>query len=261
MKYGFIGLGNMGGAIVSGVIESGALSGDEFTGYDRHPDKLARYPIAPCTDAAECARGAQIILLAVKPQALDALFGQLEGALVPGRLVISVAAGIPLSRYESRFPGVAFVRAMPNINAAVRRSVTAICGGSCASPEQLGQAKKLLECVGEVFEIPEKLFGAFSAVGCASPAYAFMFADALASAGVKAGLPRAVALRVALNAVLGSMETLKESGAHPMELADRVCSPGGTTIEGVHRLRAGGFESAVYDAISAVIAKDSLLGG
>ncbi|MCR4771767.1 MAG: pyrroline-5-carboxylate reductase [Oscillospiraceae bacterium] len=261
MKYGFIGLGNMGGAIVRGVVESGALAGNEFFAYDRHPDKLGKYPVVPCSGAAECARGADTVVLAVKPQALDALFDELEGALVPGKLAVSVAAGIPLSRYESRFPGVAFVRAMPNLNAAVRRSVTAVCGGSCASAEQLALVKRLLECVGEVFEIPEKLFGAFSAVGCASPAYAFMFADALASAGVKAGLPRASALRIAVNSVLGSMETLRESGVHPMELADRVCSPGGTTIEGLHRLRADGFESAVYDAIAAVIAKDSSLGG
>ncbi|MBO4330942.1 MAG: pyrroline-5-carboxylate reductase, partial [Oscillospiraceae bacterium] len=245
MRYGFIGLGNMGGAIVRGVVESGALSADEFTGFDRHPDKLARYPVLPCPDAAGCAREAQTVVLAVKPQALEAVFDELEGALVPGKLVVTVAAGVPLSRYESRFPGIAFVRAMPNLNASVLRSVTAICGGRHVSPEQLAQVRKLLECVGEVYEIPEKLFGAFSAVGCASPAFAFMFADALASAGVKAGLPRSVALSVALNAVSGSMETLMESGVHPMELADRVCSPGGTTIEGVHRLRAGGFESSV----------------
>lgn len=261
MKYGFIGLGNMGGAIARGAVESGRLSPAELFGYDRHDDKLSSCPVTPCSSAAECAEKADVVVLAVKPQAMDAALGELGPVLSPGKAVVSVAAGIPLARYENTLPNIPFIRAMPNINASVRRSVTALCGGSAAEKRHMDAVRVLFECVGEVYEIPEKLFSAFSAVGCASPAYAFMFADALASAGVKAGLKRADALSIAVNSLLGSMETLRQSGVHPMELADRVCSPGGTTIEGLHRLRADGFESAVYDAIAAVMEKDKLLGG
>lgn len=262
MTYGFIGLGNMAQSILRGMRKTWGEDGFSAYGFDRHPEKITASGVTPCGSAAQCAEAADVIVLAVKPQAVDAVLSALNSLPLGGKLIISMAAGLTTAYYEARCASrVPVVRVMPNINAAVGRSVTAVCGGTLALPEHIRTASELFSAVGSVYEIPERLFGAFSAIGCASPAYAYMFADALASAGVRAGLPRATAISVATDAILGSMENLRQGQVHPAELADRVCSPGGTTIEGVHRLRADGFESAVYDAIAAVIEKDKKLGG
>lgn len=261
MVYGFIGLGNMAQSIIRGASRSQTGTGVfSLCGYDRHPEKAEACGVTLCGGIAQCAAVADVIVLAVKPYAVEGVLSELKGVLGE-KPIISVAAGLDTEYYQSRCGAVPVVRAMPNINAAVGHSVTALCGGTFARPEHIRAASELFSTVGSVYEIPERLFGAFSATGCASPAYAYMFADALASAGVKAGLPRSTALDIAARSILGSMINLLQSEAHPSELADRVCSPGGTTIEGLHRLKACGFESSVHEAIAAVIEKDKKLGG
>ena len=148
---------------------------------------------------------------------------------------------------------------MPNINARVLAAASGLCGGKNASREQVALVRRMFETVGTVYELPESQFSAFSALGGASGAFIHLYIDALASAGVKAGLPRALAQDVACQAVLGSAKLTLESGEHPIALCDQVCSPGGTTIEGVHTLKRLGFESAVQQAVDAVIEKDRML--
>lgn len=261
MKYAFVGLGNMASAILRGMHASPAFSDAELYGYDRHPEKADDLPADYCPTLEELVSHADILILCVKPHSLDELLLRLRPLLRPGCVVASVAAGKPIAWYEERLPGVPFVRAMPNVNARVNAGVTAICGGSAATAEQVALVRDIFAAVGTTYELEEKHFSAFSAIAGAAPAYTYLYMDALASAGVRAGLPKAASLRIAADMVLGSALLLRESGEHPAALADRVCSPGGTTIEGLHRLRALGFEHAVYEAIAAVIDKDRAIGG
>ena len=261
MTYAFIGLGNMASAIIRGMRACAGFQDAVIRGFDRHPEKASGLPMEFCPDLEELTGSADILLLCVKPHSLEELLGRLKPLLKPDLIVASVAAGKSIAWYEERLPGLPFVRAMPNINARVNAGTTAICGGSLAAPEQVALVKAVFDAVGSTYELEEKHFSVFSAIAGAAPAYTYLYMDALASAGVKAGLPKATALSVAEDMVLGSAKMLRESGEHPAALADRVCSPGGTTIEGLHELRAHGFETAVYAAIASVIKKDSSLGG
>lgn len=261
MNYGFIGLGNMASAIIRGMAAHEGFHNASILGYDHHPEKANALPIQPCADLRDIAGKSDVLFLCIKPYALESLLKDLLPLLHKGCIISSVAAGKSISWYEERIPGFSFVRVMPNINASVGAATTAICGGSQAKPEQVELIKAVFDAVGTAFVLEEKHFSAFSAIAGAAPAYTYLYIDALASAGVKAGLPKASALSIAADMVLGSAKMLKDSGEHPAALADRVCSPGGTTIEGLHRLRAAGFESAVYEAIAAVIRKDQSLGG
>lgn len=265
MTYGFIGLGNMAGAILRGMHKSGAFAGDILCGYNRSEGKTLALQkeigLEPCSSALAVAQRSDVVVLAVKPQMMGDVLPQIAPALRPEQLVISIAAGKPTAYYEAAFPApVPVVRVMPNINAKVCAATSAVCGGKYATPAHLEIAKKLFATVGSVFEITEAQFAAFSAIGGASGAFIHIYIDALASAGVKAGLPRPLAQDVACQAVLGAARLTAESGEHPIALVDQVCSPGGTTIEGVHTLKRLGFESAVQQAVDAIIAKDQKLG-
>ena len=177
-----------------------------------------------------------------------------------GKMFQYFAAGKPISWYEERLPDFPFVRAMPNVNAGVNAGITAICGGSCATAEHVILIRGIFDAVGKTYVLDEKHFSAFSAIAGAAPAYTYLYMDALASAGVKAGLTKQTSLAIAADMVLGSAVLLQKTGEHPAVLVDKVCSPGGTTIEGLHRLRELGFEHSVYEAIAAVIEKDKSLG-
>ena len=260
MNYAFVGLGNMASAIIRGMQKNPTFREVVILGHDHHPEKAAELPLHFCETLEELTGQADVLLLCVKPHALEGLLTQLRPLLGPSCIVASVAAGKPISWYEERLPALPFIRVMPNINARVNAGTSAVCGGSRAKPEHVALIKDIFDAVGSAFELEERHFSAFSAIAGAAPAYTYLYIDALASAGVKAGLPKAAALSIAADMVQGSAKLLLESGEHPAALADRVCSPGGTTIEGLHRLRALGFESAVYDAIDAVIQKDRSLG-
>jgi pyrroline-5-carboxylate reductase len=259
MTYGFIGLGNMASAIIRGMRASENFAKADIYGFDIDLSKSTSLILNICKSSAICVHLSDVIVLAVKPQTLESVLQEISPYLGPDKLLVSIAAGKPIQFYETRMGRVPFVRVMPNINANVSAAACAVCGGSLASPEHIDTVKKLFSAVGCVYELPESMFPAFGAIAGAAPAYAYMFVDALASAGVKAGIPKPLALNIAADTVLGSAKMIKESGAHPMELVDRVCSPSGTTIEGMHKLREKGFESAVYAAIEAVIEKDKKL--
>ncbi|MDY2719346.1 MAG: pyrroline-5-carboxylate reductase [Candidatus Faecousia sp.] len=264
MVYGFIGLGNMASAILRGMAKSGSYAADTLCGYNPTVSKTLALQkelgLVPCESVEETARRVDIIVLAVKPQKMDEVLAQICPAMNREKLVVTVAAGKPLSYYEQRLPqGVSVVRVMPNINAKVCASVSALCGGTCATEAHLALVRRLFETVGTVFEIDEAHFSAFSALGGASGAFVLLYLDALASSGVKAGFPRQLAMQIACQTVLGSAKLAMDTGAHPIALMDEICSPGGTTIEGVHTLKRLGFETAVEQGIDAIIAKDQKL--
>ena len=265
MVYGFIGLGNMASAILRGMAASGAFADDTLCGFNRSEGKtLALWHeigLVPCESAAAVAQMADVVVLAVKPQMLPDVLPLVTPEMTPDKLLVSIAAGKPTTYYEAQLQdGVGVVRVMPNINARVGAAASGICGGKFATEEQIQIVREMFSAVGEVYDVPEHLFAAFMALAGASGAFVHVYIDALASAGVKAGLSRPLAEQLAAQATLGAAKLTKESDEHPIALCDQVCSPGGTTIEGVHMLKRLGFETAVQQAVEAIIAKDKKLG-
>jgi len=266
MRYGFIGLGNMGGAILRGMVSCGNFAEDSIFGFDSDKNKLESAAkdtgLIPCASAEDLVAESDVVILAVKPQQLAGVLTQIIDVKgLPEKLFVSIAAGYPIQRIRKLLLNskVSVIRAMPNLNAAVGEAITAICQDSPATESQFGIAEKIFSSVGETVLLTEKLLGAFSAVAGASPAFTFMYADALAMAGVQAGIPRDLSLKIALQAIKGSCINASASSEHPDLLRDRVCSPGGTTIEGVTVLEEDGFKGTVMDAVRAVIEKDELL--
>ena len=262
---GFIGTGNMATAIIKGVIKSGMLKGEDIAVYDIAKEKAAalskEYGLIVFESENEIAKKCDKVILSVKPNAFPNLLEKIDGELkVNNPLIISIAAGKTLEfissclSYDARI-----VRVMPNINAKVGAAVSAYCGKENVSEGDLAFVKELCESFGIAVNISENLFSAYSAIGGCSPAFAYMFIDALARAAVKNGMPKDTALEVAAGAVLGSAKMILESDEHPWKLVDQVCSPGGTTIEGVTSLQKDGFEAAVMNAVQAAIDKDKKL--
>ena len=261
--YGFIGLGNMASAIIGGMAASGRFPKGSIIGFNRSAGKTealaASVGLVPMDSAAAVAAAADVIVLAVKPQMMGDVLPLIAPVVNGDKLVVSIAAGKPTSYYEAALGDVPVVRVMPNINARVLAAVSGMCGGKHATAHHLATVRAMFETVGTVVEVPEHLFGAFSALGGASGAFIHLYIDALASAGVKNGLPRPLAQEVACQAVLGAAKLTMESDLHPIALVDSVCSPGGTTIEGIHTLKRLGFESAVQQAVDAIVDKDRRL--
>lgn len=255
MIYGFIGLGNMASAILRGMRESGRFAADTLIGYDVDSTKAAQMDKACGNEEAVCAE-ADVIVLAVKPQMMDGVLAKLRPGTKP---VISIAAGKETAYYEATVPEIRIVRAMPNINAKCLSAVTALCAGKYAGETELAIAESIFNTVGRALRLEERLFAAYSAVASASPAFTYLYIDAMARAGVQAGMPRALALEAAAASVWGSAKLVMDSGEHPIHLLDQVCSPGGTTVEGVEKLKELGMENAVHKAIRAVIEKDKKL--
>ena len=264
MKVGFIGAGNMAGAILRGMT-AGGFSGNDLLVYDTDAAKLAalfeKCGVRICDSGTEVAEGADVLLLAVKPQVFPDVLPELAPVLRQEcPLVISIAAGKTLASIEAfTGPGLPIVRVMPNLNARVGEGMSAFCGNAQVTEEHRGTVRLIFETVGEVMELDERYFSAYSAIAGCSPAFTFLYVDALAGAAVRYGIPKDAALKIAEQAVLGSARLLKESGDHPRALMDAVCSPGGTTIEGVRALVRGGFEAAVQDAVEASADKDRKL--
>ena len=265
MRYGFIGLGNMASAIIMGMSASGKFVEDKIYGYNRSPEKTEKLKdsigLIPCKSSVEVVENSEVIVLAVKPQMMDGVLEEINSSIRDDQLVISIAAGLATEWYEKKIEkNVPVVRVMPNINAKVKAAVVGICGGKNATEESVAVAKSIFETVGTTYEITENMFSAFSAIGGASGAFVYLYIDALAEAGVKAGFSRKFAQDLATNTVLGSAKLVNESDSHPIELVNNVCSPAGTTIEGILTLKRLGFETAVQQALEAVIEKDRKLG-
>ena len=196
---------------------------------------------------------AETVLLAVKPQVFQAVARQIQSHL-KARLIVSVLAGTSIAQLETAFPGVAVVRVMPNTPALVGEGMTALSFGRSVSEEQESEARRVFESVGRAISVPESQMDAITALSGSGPGYMAVIVEALSDAGVKVGLPRAIATKLAIQTMLGSAKLLQQEQLHPAELKDRVTSPGGTTISGIAELEHRGLRSAMIQAVQA--AKD-----
>lgn len=263
MKFGFIGTGVMAGAMLESALAAGFLAKGDVLVYDKyHPEAAGRFGVASAGSAVEVAARCDIVQLGMKPQDLPSALEELEELDEPLQarrpLVVSIAAGVPLKKIAV-FAAKA-VRLMPNINTTVGQGMTAYCATQQVSQAQLAWVKGYCECFGRAVQLEEKHFSAFTALASSAPAFAYLFIDELARAGVTAGLPKALALDIATQTVFGSAAQVRESALHPYELIDRVCSPGGTTIAGINALREHGFAHAVSQATLAAFARCHELG-
>lgn len=269
MKLGFIGLGNMASAIIGGILREGIAKPEEITGSAK-TEKTARargaqFGIEACTDNKKVAEQADVLVLAVKPRFFQEVIAEIRDVVKEDTLVISVAAGKTVSYLEEQFAGpekkrnIKLVRCMPNTPALVSAGCTGFCVNGHVNREEKELAEKLFLSFGKAAEVPEHLMDTVGSVSGSSPAFVFMFIEALADGAVAEGMPRAQALEFAAQAVYGSAKLVLESGKHPGELKDMVCSPGGTTIQGVRALEKGGMRGTVMDAVIACVEKSKKL--
>lgn len=217
-----------------------------------------KFGVGATTENQQAADASEVLLLAVKPQVLDVAIARLKPH--PKNILISILAGVPLSKLEAVFPQKPVIRVMPNTPATIGAGISAIAPGSKATREHIGQAKAILEAVGEVVEVPESQMDAVTGLSGSGPAFVAIAIEALADGGVASGLPRAIALKLAVRTVLGTAKLIDETRMHPAELKDRVTSPGGTTIAGVAELESLGFRSALIEAVKAACDRSSELG-
>ena len=263
---GFIGAGNMGGAIIRGLLSRGAVRSGDVTVADSRAEALDAlrddFPgIRTVTDNVEAAK-ASILVLAVKPGSYESVIAGIRDEVSAETIVVTIAAGVTLAAASGWFGGRdKIVRTMPNTPAMVLEGMTALCPGAGVDEKELARVKAVFDAVGKTVVIPEKLMDAYTSLAGSSPAWVFMFLEALADGAVREGIPRDTAYAVAAQAVLGSARLAAESGVHPGELKDRVCSPGGTTIEAVATLEEAGFRSAIIRAVADCTTKARELGG
>ena len=264
MKIGFIGLGNMAKAIIGGmlhdqIVAPGDIIGTAKTKKTREAVREA-YGIEIKDTNEAVAREAEILILAVKPQFMESVIHEIRDVVLHNPLIISIAAGKTMSWIEGAFGGkIKLVRCMPNTPALVGAGCTGVCVNDKVCQDDIDYSIKLMESFGKAILVPEHLMDAVGAVSGSSPAYVFMFIEAMADAAVAAGMPRTQAYEFAAQAVYGSAKLVLESGRHPGELKDMVCSPGGTTIQGVRILEEKGMRGAVIDALTATVEQSKKL--
>lgn len=261
----FLGAGNMAGALIQGLIRAGTPAARIWATVrreERAKELLDAHPgLHVGQDNLEAASKGELVVLAVKPQGMDKLVKQIAPAIDASKLVISIAAGVPIAAIEKRLgASVRIVRAMPNTPAVVGLGATALSGGEHATDADLQLAAKIFQAVGITTLLDENLLDAVTGLSGSGPAYIFLVIEALSDAGVKVGLSRHVALKLAAQTVFGSAKMLLETGAHPGTLKDQVTSPGGTAIAGLHTLEAGGLRTTLIDAVEAATRRAKELG-
>lgn len=254
MKLGFIGTGNMATAMMGGILANGLAKASEIIGADLsetgRKKVQEKYGICVTDDNKEAARQAKILILSVKPQFYSDVIAEIKDEITDSHLIITIAPGKTLSWVEEQFgKPVKIVRTMPNTPAMVGEGMTAVCKNKYVTEKEMEEALQILSSFGKAEVIPERLMDAVVSVSGSSPAYVFILIEAMADAAVSGGMPRAQAYKFAAQAVMGSAKMVLETGKHPAELKDMVCSPAGTTIEAVRVLEKKGFRSAVMEAM------------
>lgn len=271
MNIGFIGTGNMGGALAAAAARAAAADerlGGRILLCDSDASKAATLAArigGEAVSLGEIFSESDIVFFGVKPQGLRALAAESAKSLAErllhgdAPLAVTMAAGVELEKFSGYFPGIPAIRIMPNTPVSVGEGMIFWCAGDGVSDAARVDFLAVMSCAGRLCELPEKLIDAAGALSGCGPAFVYMFIDALADGGVAAGLPRSVAREAAVQTVLGSAALARESGLHPGELKDAVCSPGGTTIEGVRTLEERAFRAAVTDAVIAAYEKTAKL--
>ena len=261
MKITFIGSGNMGKAIMGGLIKAGICQPSEITAAD--PSDATRREVAETygvntkNDNVLAVKGADVVLLAVKPQVIAGVMEGIKEALTPDQLILSIAAGKTLAFLEQGLGSdKKIIRCMPNTPALVGEGMTEYAPGANITDKDKELARTILSAFGKCVELPEHLIDAAGAVAGCGPAYFYMMIEAMADGGVAEGVPRAVAYELAAQTMLGSAKMVLETGRHPGELKDMVTSPAGSTIEGVAELEDSGFRGAVMRSVRAAAARN-----
>jgi pyrroline-5-carboxylate reductase len=262
---GFIGGGNMAAALVKGLLHAKIVPPASIVVSDVKEDRLAmlheKHGVRTTTDNLSLVREADVVVLSVKPQVIDKVLAAIGHEVRPAQLIVSIAAGVPVSAMEARLPqGVRVVRTMPNTPATVDAGATAIAAGTHATEEDLELARTLFAAVGRVVTLEESLLDAVTGLSGSGPAYVMLMIEALADGGVKVGLHRDTALLLAAQTVYGSAKLLLDTGEHPGRLKDMVTSPGGTAIAGLHTLESGGLRRTLIDAVEAATNRAAALG-
>lgn len=263
MKIGFIGLGNMATAMIGGILDKGLYKSPEIIGSSKTAETAKRvaekYGIETGTDNRRTATEADIIILAVKPIFFAEVIEEIRDIVADGsnkKLIISIAAGKTIAWIEEQFKSpIRLARCMPNTPAMVGEGCTCVCLKEDVTDADREFVMAIMSSFGKASIIPERLMDAFIGVAGSSPAYVFMFIEAMADGAVAAGMPRKQAYEFAAQSVLGSAKLMLETGMHPGELKDMVCSPAGTTIEAVKVLEEKGFRAAVIDAVESCVNK------
>lgn len=264
-RIGFLGAGRMATALARGWIQAGLTTAEQICASDPFAparEDFSKQTGAQCVeDNLHVVAASDLVILAVKPQTLAPLCTEIRPALKDRHLVISIAAGVPLSRLSEHLGGDRrIVRVMPNTPCLVGASASGFSAGTKATNEDIERVDRLLNSVGRAFAVPEHLLDAVTGLSGSGPAYVFVMIEALSDGGVRMGLPRDVATQLAAQTVLGSAKLLLETGQHPGVLKDMVASPGGTTIAGLHALEKGGLRNALIDAVQAATLRSAELG-
>ena len=263
-KIAFLGAGQMAEALIGGLLASKMCQPGGIWATDPLAARCAalktRFGVRVGEENKPAAEWADAVVLAVKPQVLAQVLAEV-GSYLEGKLVLSIAAGIPTRWIRRLAPGArAIVRAMPNTPALVREAITALASGPDCIDQDLAFARSLFESVGRVVEVEERLMDAVTGLSGSGPAYVFVAIEALSDGGVNMGLPRRTAELLAAQTVLGAARLVIERGEHPAQLKDQVASPGGTTIAGLHRLEQGRFRATLIAAVEAAAKRSEELG-
>ena len=259
MKIGFIGCGNMARGMIRGILASGAAAPEDLTASARSKDtqRMIREELRiTCASNRQTAAGSDVLFLAVKPQVYEDVIREIRADVRDDAVIVSIAPGRTLAWLREQFGrDLKIIRTMPNTPAMVSAGMTGVCPGEGVPKEDLDRVLTLLKGFGLAEVVPEKLLDVVTSVSGSSPAYVFLFIEAMADGAVADGMPRAQAYRFAAQAVLGSAKLMLETGMHPGQLKDMVCSPGGTTMEAVRVLEEKGLRSAVIEAEKACVRK------
>jgi pyrroline-5-carboxylate reductase len=264
-KIGFIGCGNMAQAMIGGIVKSKLVSSENVIVSNPSNKNLNKvkeqYNIIATNDNKEVAKFSDIVILAVKPYKYFEVIDEIKSYLSSEAIIVTIAAGITLEAMSSVLSDAAkVIRAMPNTPALVSEGMSAICANRNITKEELQEVTNIFESFGEVEILEEKLMDVVPAVSGSSPAYVYMFIEALGDGAVLKGMPRDKAYKMAAQAVLGAAKMVLETGEHPGKLKDNVCSPGGTTIEAVYSLEKNNFRGTVISAMDSCTEKAIEMG-
>ena len=257
-RIAVLGAGKIGEALISGLLSSGWRKPGDIVATSRRAERLGelrdRFGIRTTLSNQEAATGAALVVIAVKPQDIDVLLGDVGGLLSPDQTVLSIAAAIPTAAIERHCAdGVPVVRAMPNTPSTVHEGMAGVCAGAHASEANLELAEDVLRHLGAVVRVAERSMDAVTAVSGSGPAYFALLAEAMIEAGILLGLSREISTQLVVQTMLGTAKQLRDEEIHPVELRERVTSPGGTTIAAIRELEQAGVRAAFLNAIQAAM--------
>mmetsp|Transcript_35511 Transcript_35511/g.36177 ORF Transcript_35511/g.36177 Transcript_35511/m.36177 type:complete len:286 (+) Transcript_35511:25-882(+) len=270
IRIGFLGAGVMASAIIEGLVKSGRFSPDCILASDRSgacSEKMAALGAKSTRDNVELVKNSDVIIIGTKPDGIPTVLQDIVSKMdveeFSTKSFISIAAGVPIASIEGYLPPntKSVIRVMPNTPCAVNECAAAFCSGTKTDVKDKELCSKIFSAVGTISEVPEKAMDGVTGVSGSGPAYIFMIIEALADGGVRAGLPRAVAMQLAAQTVKGAAVMVQESGMHPGALKDKVCSPGGTTIAAVEALEKGGLRSTIISGVMASATRSAEMRG